>query len=76
MAKNMPLRGLIYSRYNNESEFARWLGWPKQRLNKIVHGKMPNIEELNAIAKGLNISVADAINIFLPDQSPNEQQAS
>lgn len=74
MAKNMTLRGLIYSRYDNEADFARYLGWSRQRLNKIVNGKIPNIEELNAIAKGLNVPVSDAILFFLPAQSPNEQQ--
>lgn len=74
MAKNMTLRGLIYSRYDNEAEFARYLGWSRQRLNKIVNGKIPNIEELNAIAKGLNVPVSDAILFFLPAQSPNGQQ--
>lgn len=74
MAKNMTLRGIIYSQYNNEADFARHLGWPRQRLNKIVNGKMPNIEELNAIAMGLNVPVSDAITFFLPAQSPNGQQ--
>lgn len=64
MAKNMTLRGIIYSRYDSEADFARSLGWTRQKLNRIVNGKMPNIEELNAIAKGLNVPVSEAIAFF------------
>lgn len=66
MAKNMTLRGIIYSRYDSEADFARSLGWTRQKLNRIVNGKMPNIEELNAIAQGLNVPVSEAIAFFLP----------
>ena len=66
MAKNMTLRGIIYSRYDSEADFARSLGWTRQKLNRIVNGKMSNIEELNAIAQGLNVPVSEAIAFFLP----------
>lgn len=66
MPKNMSLRGAIYSQYKSEADLAKSLGWTRQKLNRIVNGKMPNIEELNAIAQGLNMSVSEAMTFFLP----------
>lgn len=73
--KIKELRGLIYSHYDSESEFAQKLQWPRQRLNKITNGiKEPSIEELNALSRGLGVSVNDMAQIFLKLKSPNEQQ--
>lgn len=77
MGKVKELRSLIYGKYDSEIEFAERLNWKKQRLNKITNGiKEPDIEEINALAKGLNVEVGDIIQIFLRYKSPNEQQKS
>ena len=69
------LRGLIYSRYSSEAEFARVLNWPKQKLNRLTTGKTKvTVADANAIAEGLGMSVADLIPIFLHQESPNRQQ--
>lgn len=73
--KVKELRGMIYSKYNSESDFANSLGWPRQKLNKITNGiKEPTIEELNQLSIGLDVSVEAMAQIFLRLKSPNEQQ--
>lgn len=74
MAKIKGLRGCIYERFESESEFARLIGWPKQRLSKITNGtKEPTVSEINQIATGLGISVGDVAAFFLGESSPNER---
>lgn len=74
MQKVRELRGLIYSQYDSETEFANAIGWPRQRVNKITNGtKEPDIDELNILAKALNKSVGDIAQIFLRYKSPNGQ---
>lgn len=65
--KNMKLRGLIYSKYLNESDFARNLGWSKQQLNRITTGrKLPDLMEVKTLANALNVTIQDLFDIFLP----------
>ena len=72
MAKNLELNGLIHSKYESESAFARALGWPRQRLNKITSGvKEPDISETVMMARKLDVTVDRLADIFLPQQSPN-----
>lgn len=69
------VRGLIYRHYNNMAEFARTIGWPKQRLNKITTGKkVPNLEEVEVLAKSLHTPIGEMAQIFLNHRSPDEQQ--
>ena len=75
MAKIRELRGLIYGAYDSEADFAKAIGWDRQRLSKITNGQRePNIEELNSLAKGLGITVEMVAHIFLATKSPNRQQ--
>jgi transcriptional regulator with XRE-family HTH domain len=75
--KVMQLRGLIYGEFNSESDFARRLGWSRQKLNKITNGvKEPDITELNEMSKLLNKTVGDLAQIFLERKSPNRQQSN
>lgn len=77
MAKIRELRSIIYGKYDSESQFAKELGWKKQRLNKITNGKKePDVVELNALASALGISVDSIAQIFLRSKSPNRQQTT
>lgn len=72
MAKNMALRGLIYSHFPNESTMAQAMGWSRQRLNKITNGKKePTIAEVQYIAVVLGVPFMDVARIFLQMQSPS-----
>lgn len=76
MEKVTELCGLIRRSYKSEAEFARKLGWNRQRLNKITTGaKEPDIHEVAAISRGLGVPLDRMINIFLTAKSPNGQRA-
>ena len=75
MAKIIELRGLIYGKYESETQLAQELGWTKQRLNVITTGRRePNLEEVEARASKLDKPVGDMVYIFLRHKSPNRQQ--
>ena len=68
-------RGLIYSNFDSEADFARALGWTRQAVSKISNGiKQPDLGEIDEIAKALNMSRNEIVEIFLYRKSPNEQQ--
>ena len=72
MAKNMALRGLIYSRFPTEVAMAQAMGWSRQRLNKITNGKKePTISEVQYISDVLGVSFMEVARIFLQFQSPS-----
>ena len=74
MGKIIELSGLIHGKYEKEKQLADELGWPRQRLNKIVNGKKePDLEEVAALAGKLDKSVGDMVCIFLRSKSPNRQ---
>lgn len=67
-ARQKELRGLVYSKFRSATEFARELGWSKQRLHNIMTAQTePHISDVNAIAKGLNKSVGEITTIFLDE---------
>lgn len=73
--KNRGLRSLIYSKYDSEAEMARTMGWARQRLSKITNGdKIPDVFELDDLAKALDTSMSKIAPLFLPKESPNEQR--
>ena len=75
MGKIIELRGLIYGKYETETQLAKELGWSKQRLNVITNGtREPDIEEVVELAGKLGKSVEEMVYIFLRNKSPNRQQ--
>lgn len=63
--KILPLRGLIYSKFKSEAEFAREIRWTRQRLNKITNGdRPPTLFEVEEIANGLSEDIMVIANIF------------
>ena len=70
MAKNLGMRGLIYSKYESESQFARTLGWSRQRLFKITNGrKIPTLFEVNDMADALGVHFMEVAAFYLPEKS-------
>ena len=75
MAKVRELSSLIHGKYDTEAQFARELGWKRQRLNRITNGqKEPDLSEASAIASALNVPIERIADIFLGTKSPNGQQ--
>ena len=65
--KVLGLRSLIYGKFDSESDFAKQLGWPRQRLSRITNGKkIPNIYEAKDIADALGVDIDVIAGFFLP----------
>lgn len=72
MAKNLQLNGIIHSKFESESKMAAEMGWSRQRLNKITNGqRVPDLIEVDDMAKALDSSFSDLAHIFLHWQSTN-----
>ena len=70
--KVLELNSLIHGQYRNQSEFARAIGWDRQRLNKIVNGdRQPSLDDVQTISEGLTVPFMMIANIFLRMKSPN-----
>lgn len=75
--KVREFRGLIYSKFDSESELARHLNWPRQKLNKITNGvRQPDLQEIDALSKPLGVTPNQLMQIFLRYSSPDRQQNS
>ena len=72
MSKNLELSGLIHSRFSSEAQFAKAMGWPRQRLNRIVNGKkIPDLFEIGDMAEALPYDFMGLVHIFLQKKSTN-----
>ena len=70
MAKNLQLSGMIHAKFDTESKMAQYLGWSRQRLNKITTGKkVPDLFEVNSMAEALGSSFVNLAQIFLGTKS-------
>lgn len=75
--KVREFRGLIYSKYDSEAEFAKSLNWTKQRLSKITNGiKQPDLKEIDQFSNQLEIPPERLMRIFLDHASPDGPQDS
>lgn len=69
------LRGAIFSRFDSEAAFARYIRWTRQKLYKITSGLTePDVNDLNDLANGLGLTVGEVAQFFLDRESPNGQQ--
>lgn len=72
MERNLELCSLIYGKYSSVAAFARELGMSKQKLQSITSGRTePSIQDVSAIANGLDVPVEKIVNIFLTYKSTN-----
>ena len=70
MAKNLQLNGMIHDKFSNESAMAAYLGWSRQHLNNITTGKkLPNLFEVNVMAKALGVEFMKVARFFMPEES-------
>ena len=64
--KIKELDSLIYGEFDSQAEFAREIGWGKQKLNKIVNGEQtPSIIDVQTIAEGLGVPFMAIARFFL-----------
>ena len=72
MAKIMGLNGLVHGQFDSEAAFAEKIGWPRQKLNRIMNGDQPpSLEDVKNIADGLNVPFMMVANFFLESVSTN-----
>lgn len=77
MRNDTELRGIIHTRFRSEAEFARAVGWSRQKMNKITTGKqLPNIMELNKMAEMLDVSIHNFLKAFLPEQETKRERTA
>jgi transcriptional regulator with XRE-family HTH domain len=70
MAKILGLSSIIHSKFENESQLAKALGWSRQRLWKITNGKrVPSLAELDEMSSILGCSIMDIAVFYLPQKS-------
>lgn len=68
---NMELNGIIHNRFHSQTEMASFMGWPRQRLNKILNRRMePSIKDVCSIATALRMKFEDVAHFFMPEESP------
>lgn len=70
--KVMELNGMIYGQFPSMAAFSKHIGISKQIVCNIVNGKrQPTLDEVQTIAKGLEVPFMLVANFFLKSQSPN-----
>ena len=69
------LRSMIRTRFQSEAEFARVMGWSRQKINKITTRKqLPDIAELNQMAEMLDVGAPVLLRVFLPKQESKQKE--
>ena len=52
--------------YSAQADLARSLGWSRQKLNNIVHGRnIPTLEDTSRLSQALNVSIGELSAIIL-----------
>lgn len=66
------VKGAVYARYKDIAELAETLGWSRQKLSPIVNGKKePTLSDIQAMAKAMEMDVAQLASFFLELKSQN-----
>ncbi len=72
MTKNHRIRSLIYARFQTAAAMARYMGWGKQKLHRIVSGiQIPDLDDLSDISRALDCPIGTLADLFLSEMSPN-----
>lgn len=70
--KNLQLVALIRGQFSTEAEFAEKIGWPRQKLHRMLTGgQKPSLTDVREIAEGLDVPFMLIANIFLQMESTN-----
>ena len=66
------VKGAVYARYKDIADLANTLGWSRQKLSPIVNGKKePSLSDVQAMAKAMDMDVAQLTSFFLELKSQN-----
>lgn len=68
--EGMNFRGVVYSKYKTIAGFANTIGWTRQKATNIVNGvQEPSLDDVDKMAKALNMSLDETARFFLPKKS-------
>lgn len=68
--KEATILDYILKKYGSQSACASALGWPRQKLNRIVHGQtVPSLEDTQLLAEKLNEPIEIIADLFLAQAS-------
>jgi len=63
------LRGLVYSKYKTIGEFAKVIGWQRNKASRIINGPQePDSDDMRKVAELFNLSSEDFVDIFFEKQ--------
>ena len=66
------LKGEIIANYGSQKAFAQHIGWPQNKVCRLVAGKYkPDTDDVDIIVKALNLDKEGFLAVFLPAISPN-----
>ena len=72
MKKVMGLCALIHGQFKSDTDFAKHIGWSRQRLSRILNRTQPpTLDDIQEIADGLGVPVIMVVNFFLTKESTN-----
>ncbi len=66
------LKGEIIANYGSQKAFAQHIGWPQNKVCRLVTGKYkPDTDEVDLMVRALNLDSKGFLAVFLPRISPN-----
>lgn len=66
------LRGQVAERYKSWAAFARAIGWPQNKVQRLLRGDyIPDVDEAAMLAESLGFGLEQTRDIFLSTESPN-----
>ena len=71
MNEGVNFRGLVFSQYKSVSDFAKAVGWSRNKASRILNGvQEPDSHDIVVMTKALNITNQKTfINIFFTELS-------
>lgn len=70
MVENIQFRGIVYSKFKSIADFAKSIGWTRQKCTNIVNGiTEPSLDDVDKMAKALNMSFEETARFFLHTKS-------
>ena len=66
----ISFRSVVYGKYKSIADFARSLGWTRQKTTNIVNMKQePSLRDVNLMADALDMAFEDVAEFFLSSKS-------
>lgn len=68
--ENITFRGVVYSKYKSVADFAKAIGWTRQKGSNIVCGiTEPSLDDVDKMSKALDLPFEETARFFLNKKS-------